>query len=263
MYFIRPNLLIRKLYPSALWRVKPPSLRGGTGRGSIFLTFDDGPVLEITPWVLSALREYNAKATFFCVGANIEKHPEVFQQIISEGHSIGNHTYNHLNGWKTKTKEYLENIEKCNVQIGRYADVQMKTNPHISSSTHSHILFRPPYGRMKLSQYLQLKAPSDSPEGGEFACATPPFGDNRRLRAQLKGGFTSHYSIVMWDVLSGDFDEKTSKEKCLSNVLSKTREGSIIVFHDSVKAKEKLFYVLPKVLKHFSEKGFEFPRLNP
>ncbi|MBI4930841.1 MAG: polysaccharide deacetylase family protein [Bacteroidetes bacterium] len=230
MYFTRPNLLVRKIYPSALWRVQLPSLRGGTGRGSIFLTFDDGPIPEVTPQVLAILKEHHAKATFFCIGANIEKHPEVFRQIISEGHSIGNHTYNHLNGWKTKTKEYLENIEKCNVQIGRYADVQMKTNPHISSSAHSHILFRPPYGRMKLSQYSLL---------------------------------STQYSVVMWDVLSGDFDEKTSKEKCLKNVLSNTREGSIIVFHDSVKAKEKLFYVLPKVLEHFGEKGFEFLRLNP
>src|SRR4051812_9971856 len=100
MYSVRPNLLMRKLYPSAVWRVS-------TRDKKIFLTFDDGPIPEVTPWVLSVLKKYNAKATFFCVGANIDKHPDVFQQIISEGHAIGNHTFNHLNGWKTRTKEYV------------------------------------------------------------------------------------------------------------------------------------------------------------
>ncbi|MEK6615521.1 MAG: polysaccharide deacetylase family protein, partial [Bacteroidota bacterium] len=106
MYSVRPKWLMRKFYSSAIWRVP-------TKEKKIFLTFDDGPIPEVTPQALAILKEYKAKATFFCIGANIEKHPEVFQQIISDGHSIGNHTYNHLNGWKTKTKEYLENVEKC------------------------------------------------------------------------------------------------------------------------------------------------------
>ena len=110
MYSVRPNWLMRKVYSSALWRVP-------TQEKKIFLTFDDGPIPEITPLVLSTLKQFNAKATFFCVGANIEKHPEVFRQIISEGHSIGNHTHNHLNGWKTNTKEYLENISQCESTI--------------------------------------------------------------------------------------------------------------------------------------------------
>ena len=213
MYSVRPNLLMRKIYSSVVWRVH-------TKEKKVFLTFDDGPNPEVTPFVLSMLKSFNAKATFFCVGANIEKHPEVFQQLMAEGHSIGNHTYHHLNGWKTKTKEYLENIEKCKTAMA---------NAHPPSTIHHPPFFRPPYGRMKPSQCSILN---------------------------------TQYSVVMWDVLSGDFDEKTSEKKCLKNVLSKTREGSIVVFHDSIKAKKNLFYVLPKFLEHFSKKGFVFERLQ-
>ena len=212
MYSVRPNWLMRKVYSSALWRVS-------TQEKKIFLTFDDGPIPEITPEVLSILKKYKAKATFFCVGANIEKYPQVFHQIISEGHSIGNHTFNHLNGWKTNTKEYLENISKCNLTIK-----QVRT-----TNNEQLILFRPPYGRMKRSQYSILN---------------------------------TQYSVVMWDVLSGDFDQTISQEKCLQNVLFKTREGSIVVFHDSIKAKKNLFYALPKFLEHFSKKGFVFEKLE-
>ena len=207
MYSVRPNWLMRKFYSSALWRVP-------TKEKKIFLTFDDGPVPEITPWVLSELKRFNAKAIFFCVGENIEKHPDIFRQIISEGHSIGNHTYNHLNGWKTKTKEYLDNIKKFDAGIQ-----PLTTNSKLPT------IFRPPYGRMKQSQYSAL---------------------------------TTQYSVIMWDVLSGDFDEKTSEEKCLQNVLNKTRKGSIVVFHDSMKAKKNLKYVLPKFLEHFSSNQFSF-----
>src|ERR1035437_5665516 len=110
MYAVRPNFLLRSLYPSALWRIPAPKKK-------LFLTFDDGPIPEVTPWVLSPLKEYKVKATFFCVGENIEKHPELFRQIISEGHAIGNHSFNHLNGWKTKTKAYLDKIERCEAMI--------------------------------------------------------------------------------------------------------------------------------------------------
>jgi len=252
MYFIRPNWLIRRLYSSAIWRIAPhpfpprriPPWRdersssfspfGGDRRGGdIFLTFDDGPTPEITPWVLSTLKQFNAKATFFCIGANIEKHPEVFRQIISEGHAVGNHTYSHLNGWKVPTKEYLDNVSKCESSIKGYqlSVISNQSNSHRTPVTDYRLpLFRPPYGKIKRSQISLL---------------------------------TSHFSLIMWDVLSGDFDEKLSEEKCLKNVLTYTREGSIVVFHDSVKAKEKLFYVLPKALEHFGEKGFEFQRLSP
>lgn len=225
MYSVRPNFLLRSLYPSAIWRIQPRtgfSPEGGDGRGGrIFLTFDDGPIPEVTPWVLETLKKYNAKATFFCIGNNIEKHPEIFKQIISEGHSIGNHTYNHVNGWKTRTKEYLENVERCKTSMGNF---------HLPSSLLHLPLFRPPYGRMKLSQYSYL---------------------------------TSQYSVIMWDVLSGDYDQTISEEKCLKNVLSKTREGSIVVFHDSLKAKKNLYYALPKFLEHFSGEKFVFGCLSP
>ena len=210
MYSVRPGLLTRKIYPSAVWRIPAKEKK-------IFLTFDDGPVPEITPWVLTVLKQFKAKAVFFCVGENIEKHPDVFQQIISEGHSIGNHTYNHINGWKTKTKDYLENVKRFDSAV----------NLKFQFSTLKP-LFRPPYGRMKSSQFSILN---------------------------------SQFSIIMWDVLSGDFDQTISEEKCLQNVLTKTRQGSIVVFHDSIKAKKNLFYALPKFLEHFSQRGFSFESL--
>lgn len=206
MYSVRPNWLMRKTYSSAIWRIP-------TREKKIFLTFDDGPIPEVTPWVLSELKKYKAKATFFCIGANVEKHPDIFRQLVTEGHSTGNHTFNHLNGWKTKTKEYLKNVERCSSVI--------------QPPTH---LFRPPYGKMQFSQFSQLR---------------------------------TQHSIIMWDVLSGDFDQTISEEKCLKNVISKTREGSIVVFHDSIKAKKNLYYTLPKFLEHFSKAGFSFESPPP
>lgn len=172
----------------------------------IYLTFDDGPVPEVTPWVLDLLKQNDIKATFFCVGANVEKHPKIYQRMLAEGHSVGNHTHNHLNGWETKSENYFDNIENCAQLV-------------------STRLFRPPYGRMKRSQRTHL-------------------GDR--------------YSIVMWDVLSGDFDKSTSAEKCLDNVITNTRNGSIIVFHDSVKASQNLVYALPRFIEHSKKEGFEF-----
>jgi len=189
-------------YRKALWRVK-------TQEKKIYLTFDDGPQPAITDWVLDILKEHNAKATFFCVGENVRKHNDVYKRILAEGHSVGNHTYNHLYGWRTDTKRYIENTKKC----AELVDSK---------------LFRPPYGRMKPSQYSKLK---------------------------------QHYSIVMWDVLSGDFDQKITKEKCLKNVLDYSREGSIVLFHDSIKAKANMEFALPIFLKQFSEKGFVFEKL--
>jgi peptidoglycan-N-acetylglucosamine deacetylase len=237
---------MRKTFSSAIWRIMPNSIqppqkedsqtaftsnKKNKSKGEIYLTFDDGPIPEITPWVLSTLKKYKAKATFFCVGANIKKHPHILQQIIAEGHSIGNHSFNHLNGWKTKTKKYIENIEMCAQEI-----VNGVNNHQLSSLLHTPLLFRPPYGKMKQSQYSHLIG---------------------------SGPLNTQYSIIMWDVLSGDFDQKISEEKCLKNVLTKTREGSIVVFHDSIKAKKNLVYVLPKFLEYFSEKGFAFSCLNP
>lgn len=177
---------------------------------SIYLTFDDGPTPGITEKVLTILDEFNAKATFFCLGKNVKDNPDIFQKIITQGHSVGNHTYDHFNGWKTNEDEYLLNIKKA--------------EKYISSN-----LFRPPYGRIKKSQIQNIK---------------------------------NKYKIILWTVLSGDFDKNISKEKCLSNVINYAQKGSIIVFHDSVKAKEKILFALPEVLKYFSDKGFSFERIQ-
>jgi peptidoglycan/xylan/chitin deacetylase (PgdA/CDA1 family) len=183
------------------------------GDKTIYLTFDDGPNSLATPFVLDTLRAFDACATFFCIGKNVREQHEIYKRIIDEGHKVGNHTFNHLNGWKTKDADYLDDI--------------MQAKSYIDSD-----LFRPPYGKITGFQAKQLSAPA--------------FG--------LK--------VVMWSVLSGDFDSKISKEKCLENVLLNTTDGNIVVFHDSQKAFEKLQYVLPLTLKHFSEKGFRFKALS-
>ncbi len=175
----------------------------------IYLTFDDGPIPEVTPWVLNLLKQENIKATFFCVGDNVAKNPEIYNQIIEQGHTLGNHTFNHLNGWNTDTNKYIENVNHCNQLV--------KTN-----------LFRPPYGKLKRSQFAVLN---------------------------------SQFSIIMWDVLSGDYDKETSPEKCLKNVVDMVRNGSIILFHDSLKAQTKMQYALPGFIAFAKEKGYEFEKL--
>jgi peptidoglycan/xylan/chitin deacetylase (PgdA/CDA1 family) len=172
----------------------------------IYLTFDDGPIPEITPWVLEQLAIYDAKATFFMIGDNIRKYPEIYQQVIDGNHAVGNHTFNHLNGWKTDNETYFENVQKC-------------------AETIDTKLFRPPYGKLKPSQAKYLR---------------------------------KQYKIILWEILSGDFDKNISSERCLENVLNNTKNGSIIVFHDSLKAEKHLRFVLPKTLAYFHEKGFTF-----
>ena len=220
-YWIKTNALIKKIFSNYVWDVS-------NTENKIYLTFDDGPTPEITEWVLEELKKHNAKATFFCIGNNIEKYPDVFEKVINEGHSIGNHTFNHLNGWKTATEDYLENTKLCKEQI-------LKSNPSNSELAKQiynlkSAIFRPPYGKIKLSQSKKLR--------------------------QLG------YKIIMWDVLSADFDTSISKEKCLNNVIKNTKSGSIIVFHDSVKAFANLEYSLPKALKYWAAKGFIFERLD-
>ncbi len=203
MYLVKTPRLIQNLLPTFTWRIP-------TEEKVIYLTFDDGPIPEVTPWVLDTLRRFNAKATFFCVGDNVKKHPSVFQQVLAEEHAVGNHTFNHLNGWDSENISFFHNVRHCAKLV--------------KSS-----LFRPPYGRLtpKQSQFL-----------------------------------TRHYKIVMWDVLSGDFDQTISKENCLSNVMASTKRGSIIVFHDSQKAAERMMYTLPHVLEHFAGKGYRFESLK-
>ncbi len=203
MYLVKTPQFIQKLFPNFTWRIP-------TEEKVIHLTFDDGPIPEVTPWVLDQLAQHDAKATFFCVGENLGKYPDVLELVKKAGHALGNHTYNHLNGWLTDNVQYFLNVRRC---------------AHALRSS----LFRPPYGRMK-------------PRQGDF--------------------LQRHYRIVMWDVLSGDFDPEISAEQCLENVLNNARKGSIIVFHDSLKAWEKLQYVLPRVLSHFSAQGFRFNHLE-
>lgn len=225
MYLIKSPLLLKWYYPSLLWN------KSRTEK-VIYLTFDDGPIPNVTDFVLKTLKVFNAKATFFCIGDNIVKHPEVFERVKNDGHAIGNHTFNHLKGWKTDNETYLQNTLKCQELT--------QTN-----------LFRPPYGRIRKSQIKSLKSVVQSPKS-IFQNQQSDLGLNT---------IDSGLNIVMWDVLSGDFDTKLSPEKCYQNVIKHTENGSIIVFHDSLKAFDRLSYALPKVLAYFTEKGFTFSTL--
>ncbi|OGS70135.1 MAG: polysaccharide deacetylase [Flavobacteria bacterium RIFCSPLOWO2_12_FULL_35_11] len=216
-YFIKTPILFKFLFSNWVWRLS-------SKEKVLYLTFDDGPTPGITEWTLNELRKYKAKATFFCIGKNIGEHPEIFQKIIEENHAVGNHTNNHLNGWKTKTAAYLQNIEESEKYFEEYATLKAVTLSAVEGQNLK--LFRPPYGRLSFSQSKKIR----------------------------KMG----YKIIMWDVLSADFDTEISNEKCLENVIRNIENGSIIVFHDSIKASEKLKFVLPKVLEYYSYQGFNF-----
>ncbi len=205
IYMVKFPWFLKILYPGGIWSIK-------TQKKNLYFTFDDGPNAGSTIFILNELKKYNAEATFFCIGKNVDEYPELYSKIIEENHAVGNHTYNHLNGWKTKDKIYLDNIYKATELI--------RSN-----------LFRPPYGRITKFQLKQLSG----------------------LKFKLK--------TIFWDVLSGDFDEKLSKENCYLNVIKNAKPGSIIVFHDSDKAFEKIKYVLPKALDYFSGKGFQFKKI--
>lgn len=204
-YPVKTPEFVKLIFPELIWDYRKNDEK------RIYLTFDDGPNPGTTPWILDTLKYYNAKATFFCVGANVEKNEELYQNILNQGHKSGNHSNNHLNGWKTKTSLYLKDVEECANKV--------KSN-----------LFRPPYGKIRLKQKNLL----------------------------LK----QNYKIVMWDIIAGDFDENLHPETCLKNITNFGKEGSIIVLHDSVKAWKNLEYVLPKVLKHYSDLGYSFNALE-
>ncbi|MBK5209139.1 MAG: polysaccharide deacetylase family protein [Flavobacteriaceae bacterium] len=221
-YFIKTPSLLKFILKNWVWRLS-------SKEKVLYLTFDDGPTLEITEWTLNELKKHKAKATFFCIGKNIAEHPEIFQKIIEEKHSVGNHTNNHLNGWKKPTSDYLKNIENAEKYFEENSKLKTFTLSLVEGQNSK--LFRPPYGKLTLKQSVKIRK---------------------------KG-----YKIVMWDVLSADFDPAVSNEKCLENVIRNIQNGSIIVFHDSVKASEKLKFVLPKVLEYYSYLGFEFSPLTP
>ncbi len=199
MYLAKTPAFFQTLFPDFVWQI-PSSDK------TIYLTFDDGPVPEVTPWVLDLLEQYQAKATFFCVGENVVNHPDIYDQIIRQGHSVGNHTHNHLNGWSTDVVTYANNVRKC--------------AHHVRSR-----LFRPPYGRLRPRQARFLK---------------------------------KHFDIVLWDVLSGDFDPGLTAAQCWKNVRNNASAGSVIVFHDSVKAAGKLREVLPRTMAYFGGLGYGF-----
>ncbi len=201
MYLIKTPFWLRAFYPNCTWKIP-------TKDKVIYISFDDGPHPEATPFVLEQLKAFNAKATFFCIGNNVLKHPNIFESILKAGHKVGNHTYDHLNGWKTETNVYLENI---------------KDAANLIESN----MFRPPYGRITKKQIKAVKESTDLPN-----------------------------QIIMWDILSADFDLKLNGEDCARNVIKHTKPGSIIVFHDSQKAWDRMSVALPIVLAYFSKLGY-------
>lgn len=210
VYLHKTPFFVQKLFSNFVWK-------STNNQNVIYLTFDDGPIPEVTEWVLKELKKFQAKATFFCVGENIRNYPQILLKIKEGGHQIGNHTFNHLRGTSTKNDVYFSNIAKCQMQIREL--------------THEKglKLFRPPYGRLKFSQMSYV---------------------------------IQNYKVVMWDVLSGDFDSKLSPENCLKNTIKATKAGSIVVFHDNIKTFETLKHVLPLFLQHFYEKGFRFETIQ-
>lgn len=197
-----PWILTNVLYKRLTWSMP------ANGEQTVYLTFDDGPHPEATPYVLEQLSKYNAKGTFFCIGKNVAQYPDIYNRIITEGHAVGNHTQNHLNGWRTPNSDYINNITEA--------------TQYINSKR-----FRPPYGRIKYAQINLL-----------LSQAAP-------------------CRIYMWDVLSGDFDTSISPEKCADNVIRNIKPGSIVVFHDSSKAWDRMHYALPETLKFIRSKNWQ------
>lgn len=199
MFIEQPPKFIRRLYPRACWRMN-------VSERAVYLTFDDGPIPEVTPWVLEVLDKYKIKATFFMVGDNVRKFPDVYRMVVERGHRIGNHTYNHLRGIEKRTKDYVANTEKANGYLG--------TN-----------LFRPPHGFMRLNQYRALR---------------------------------QHYQIVMWDLVTRDYNPKLNGRQVLRKVRKYTRNGSIITFHDSLRSVDNLRYALPRSIEWLLSEGYKF-----
>ena len=199
MFIEQPAVYLRWLYPKAYWRMD-------RRQRAVYLTFDDGPIPESTPFLLDTLRHYGVKATFFVVGDNVRKYPDLFQQIRDEGHQVGNHTHNHISGFRHSLRDYSYNVEKANAYI------------------HSHLI-RPPHGWMRLPQYAWL---------------------------------SRKYKVVMWDVVTRDYSKWMTAQGIVNNVMRYTRNGSIITFHDSLKAIDKLRTALPKSIEWLQQQGYEF-----
>jgi peptidoglycan/xylan/chitin deacetylase (PgdA/CDA1 family) len=199
MIIEQPPFYYRWFFPGSHWRLD-------TDRKVVYLTFDDGPIPEITPWVLDLLKKYGIKATFFCVGDNVRKYPEIYQMILEDGHQVGNHTFHHIQGLMTRTKNYRKDVEQA------AGFIQTK-------------LFRPPHGHLRNRQFRQLK---------------------------------KDYEVVMWDVVTRDYSKYMTSEQVFKNVKKYTRNGSIIVFHDSIKAGTRMMEALPRSIEWLLEQGYHF-----
>lgn len=199
MFIERPPLLYRMLFPETVWRIHKRD-------HTVYLTFDDGPIPEVTPWVLDTLDRYGIKATFFCVGQNVERHPELFAELKRRGHTVGNHTMNHLQGAHVTTRTYLHNVFKAHDLIGSN-------------------LFRPPHGLLR-------------------------WGQSKVLR--------SRFAIIMYDLVTRDYSSKLTPERVVDNVRRYARNGSIIVFHDSLKAWHNLERALPAAIEWLIDQGYSF-----
>ncbi len=199
MINLSPPKFFTNLFPNLIWSIP-------NKENKVYLTFDDGPTEVITHWVLDQLKKYDAKATFFCLGKKVEMHPEIFERIMAEGHAVGNHTYSHLKGWEVHTGQYVQDVDFA-------ADF-------IPSK-----LFRPPYGRIKPSQYRVLR---------------------------------DRYKVIMWDLLSMDYSRNVSRRRCANIVVNNLHSGAIIVFHDSKKAEKNLRYALPRALEAIKAQGYSF-----
>ncbi|MDX5418054.1 MAG: polysaccharide deacetylase family protein [Hymenobacteraceae bacterium] len=202
--------LLRRLMPGYTW------LKEEKGK-VLYLTFDDGPIPEVTPWVLEQLASYGAKATFFAVGENLVKHRDIAEQVLAQGHRLANHTQHHLRGWETSLSHYLDNVQLCQQELEK-----------LDPPSARQKLFRPPYGRITSRQAASLRP---------------------------------DYELVMWDVLTNDYDRSLSPEKCLRESIRCTQSGSIIVFHDSLKAQRNMMHALPRFLDHFTAQGYTFQTL--
>jgi peptidoglycan/xylan/chitin deacetylase (PgdA/CDA1 family) len=197
MLVSHPPKFLEKIYSSLIWKIP-------TEKKVVYLTFDDGPTKHVTEKVLDLLKMYNAKATFFCLGKNVIQCPSIFSRIIDENHAIGNHSHNHLNGWKTNKSIYLKDVD-------------------LAKKVIDSNLFRPPYGKIKTNQIKKLR---------------------------------NEYKIIMWSILSRDYDVRVSPQKCLKLCLTGIKQGSIIVFHDSIKAETNMLFALDGLLKYLNNEGY-------
>ena len=213
MFIEQPPWLFRALYPQAIFRMDP-------NERAVYLTFDDGPIPEVTPWVLDLLDKHNIKATFFMVGDNIRKHPDEFRMVVERGHRIGNHTFNHIRGFEYTAKNYLGNTEQAKIFMEMGGDI----NCNVEKVLYP-LLFRPPHGHMFANQYLTLKRT---------------------------------YKIVMWDLVTRDYSKWMTADDVVENVRRYARNGSIITFHDSLKSIDKLHFALPQALQWLKDQGYEF-----